>query len=48
MNQMPVSGESILARVLAHGRNGNPVAKRHIPNGEWAEKTHYMVPLAIY
>ena len=34
VNQMPVVGESILARVLAHGRNRNAVPEGNISNFE--------------
>src|SRR5579862_6317164 len=39
MHQMPIVRESVLAGVLAHGRNSNPVAKRDFANLQRCEKT---------
>ena len=40
MHEMPVIGESIFARVLAHGRNDDSVAKANVTKDERFEKAH--------
>src|SRR5262245_62133308 len=37
---MPVVGESIVAGILAHGRNGDAVAERHAANGQRRKQAH--------
>src|SRR5258707_23203 len=37
MHQVPVRGESVHARVLAHGRNDDAIAKSNFANCEWRE-----------
>jgi hypothetical protein len=38
MHQMPVSGKTVFARILAHGRNSDPVPKRYITNLQFIEQ----------
>ena len=36
--QVPIVGEAVIARILAHGRDGDAIAERNAANGERHEK----------
>ena len=40
VNQMPVVGKTVFAGILAHGRDGDPVAKCDAADLEWGEEVH--------
>lgn len=38
MNEMPVLGVSVLARIRAHRRDEHPIRKRQVSNREWIKQ----------
>jgi hypothetical protein len=42
MNQMPVSGVSVLTRILAHRRDENPIGKIQISNREGIKQASHL------
>jgi len=40
VDQVPVVGESVGARVLAHGGNNNAIAEGYVANFQWVEQWH--------
>src|SRR5260370_1421424 len=47
MDQMPIRGEAVRARILAHGRNNDSVAQRHLADLKLVEQMHGDVPFEI-
>src|SRR5712671_6354148 len=47
MDQMPIRGEAVRARILAHGRNNDSVAQRHFTDLKLVEQMHWDIPLRL-
>jgi len=47
MDQMPIRGEAVRARILARGRNNDSVAQRHFTDLKLVEQMHWDIPLRL-
>ncbi len=45
---MPVVGEAVFARILAHGRNPDAIPEGNVAELEWGEKIHAEVHFTCF